>query len=889
MAALRWCICLILTLWMAGSRPPAAVLPRSPDSSLWWGQESKSLNVAALKLRRAGKLDSAEALYRQGYREALGRGDPLAAVRFLISAGGCQLLAFHYRDALATFLEARSLARRIGDYDDLGAIAVNLSTVYLQSWDVAAAMQVAEEGLAEAIRPPSRFFQFTSLNSSIPSFEQFQSGTFHFGKSDWFLSGFRRSPALDIPYYIPSLLLELGHLHSLLGDGASQNWFNRAIEAARLEGNLALEAQAWDRLGDEWLIDNRLGDAERAFGTAFRLRLSNHSHEIGLSNARLGALKLAQGDFSAAARFTDEAIRARQKGEIAFPDHILLNQRGRIHLAQGEERAALADLSAALDSAARWRIEVPPARSSLTGANIGLEKQVFDAFSKAAAEYAICTRSALWAQRAFEAVELNRASSLRESVSLAEAWHERLPQEYWEISGRLAAKQARAFGNSATNIAAEVSSSGGDTDTEHLRLQLTEMEAKAGLGFRVNKNENFQTRRSLIHFQWGLRESELFLSFSLGNQQSYLWSVSRDSVHLHRLPAAQYIAGAVQAYRKELLTGGPAAIRLGQALYKQLFGTLAAPELAKKNWLLSLEGPLFSVPFSALVSDQQNGKPVYLIETHSLQIVPGALLLRRFEEAHAPADAAKRADQSRPVEFLAVGDPIYNTADARWRSGAVERVAPRWAHYALHSFDTEPGGPQLERLAGSAEEVTSSAQEWSAGRSRRATVLLGADATRSRVLQALARRPAVIHLATHVLLSPSLSEQGFLVLSLSAAPGGDRLQSEFLSTSDIAGLQVPGTLVVMTGCESGGGVIRAGAGVLGLTRAWLMAGADAVVSTLWAVEDTRGELFRNFYRELKTHPAAEALRLSQLEELHSGTWRAAPVYWASYQVTGGSH
>ena len=104
----------------------------------------------------------------------------------------------------------------------------------------------------------------------------------------------------------------------------------------------------------------------------------------------------------------------------------------------------------------------------------------------------------------------------------------------------------------------------------------------------------------------------------------------------------------------------------------------------------------------------------------------------------------------------------------------------------------------------------------------------------------------------------------------------------------MARLRVPGALVVMTGCSSGTGDIRAGAGILGLTRAWLVAGASAVMATGWAVEDFDGDLLPAFYRNLQTSSPAEALRRSQVEMLHSGTWQADPAYWASYQVTGGA-
>jgi CHAT domain-containing protein len=92
----------------------------------------------------------------------------------------------------------------------------------------------------------------------------------------------------------------------------------------------------------------------------------------------------------------------------------------------------------------------------------------------------------------------------------------------------------------------------------------------------------------------------------------------------------------------------------------------------------------------------------------------------------------------------------------------------------------------------------------------------------------------------------------------------------------------------MTGCATGAGDAQPGAGLLGLTRAWLMAGAAAVISTAWPVEDSSGEIFSRFYHYLPETSPAEALRRSQVEMARGGTWRAAPSYWASYQLTGGS-
>jgi CHAT domain-containing protein len=87
----------------------------------------------------------------------------------------------------------------------------------------------------------------------------------------------------------------------------------------------------------------------------------------------------------------------------------------------------------------------------------------------------------------------------------------------------------------------------------------------------------------------------------------------------------------------------------------------------------------------------------------------------------------------------------------------------------------------------------------------------------------------------------------------------------------------------MTGCATGSGDASAGAGLLGLKRAWLMAGASGVLTTVWPVEDSPGEIFSRFYQYYPEASAAEALRKSQVDMLQ----HARPAQWASYQLTGG--
>jgi CHAT domain-containing protein len=110
-----------------------------------------------------------------------------------------------------------------------------------------------------------------------------------------------------------------------------------------------------------------------------------------------------------------------------------------------------------------------------------------------------------------------------------------------------------------------------------------------------------------------------------------------------------------------------------------------------------------------------------------------------------------------------------------------------------------------------------------------------------------------------------------------------------LPPQEIAGWRIGAELVVMSGCHSAGAPAMPGTGLLGLTRAWLAAGAHTVIASNWATPDENGSLFRSLYGHLGSDagdgPSA-ALRAAQLDMVHAGDWRAQPRYWAAYFVVG---
>jgi len=191
---------------------------------------------------------------------------------------------------------------------------------------------------------------------------------------------------------------------------------------------------------------------------------------------------------------------------------------------------------------------------------------------------------------------------------------------------------------------------------------------------------------------------------------------------------------------------------------------------------------------------------------------------------------------------------------------------------------------ELARLVGSGQEIESCAKIWRS-QGLEPILLKGAAANKESLSEALRRNPAVLHMAAHILFPAQYSGLGLVALAFH--PGAEM---ELLGATEISAMRVKLGLVVLNGCSSAHAAILPGAGLMGLTRAWLAAGARAVIVTRWAMADQEdGELFPSFYERLHAFQSfqdrksfARVLQQAQLSQLHAGGRRANPAYWAAY-------
>jgi CHAT domain-containing protein len=153
-----------------------------------------------------------------------------------------------------------------------------------------------------------------------------------------------------------------------------------------------------------------------------------------------------------------------------------------------------------------------------------------------------------------------------------------------------------------------------------------------------------------------------------------------------------------------------------------------------------------------------------------------------------------------------------------------------------------------------------------------ATLLTGGDATAGNLMKQIARAD-LLHFAAHAITDPwTPSLSGLLV----APEEGMEGRVDFLTAARIRRSRLKARLVTLSACETAGGRLSAREGPVSLARAFLEAGAGAVLASRWPVDDdcTRflmGHLYA-LLGEGITPAAALAAARSALEKERGGTW-----------------
>jgi CHAT domain-containing protein/lipopolysaccharide biosynthesis regulator YciM len=370
----------------------------------------------------------------------------------------------------------------------------------------------------------------------------------------------------------------------------------------------------------------------------------------------------------------------------------------------------------------------------------------------------------------------------------------------------------------------------------------------------------------------------------------------------------------------------PRALRALKTTSQQLTNLLLTPLqdliTAKTQLLISPDGVLNFVPFDALVDNQ--GK--YLIERYAISYLTSGRDLLRLQPGNQPNNSLQDHPTTAP---LVVANPDYGMGAGPVLGG--KQATP------------------LQQLPGAAQEAQRIRSQLP-----QAIVYTAEEAT-ERLLKQV-KSPQILHIATHGYFLDKVAKEENAVQSraLEYTPSGEELGGKelaalradnpllrawlffagannaqtsnqvdvpievasnaddgILTALEAANLNLSGTkLVVLSACQTGLGEVESGEGVYGLRRALVLAGAEAQLTSLWAIDDhaTR-DLMGRYYQLLQQGAGRQAaLRQVQLEFLHNNlvansknataksaasnlsarkrTLRTHPYYWAGFILSG---
>jgi CHAT domain-containing protein/tetratricopeptide (TPR) repeat protein len=787
-------------------------------------------------------------------------GDRGGEALTLSSIGAARMDQGENQKALDAFMRSRTLLHEVGQVRGEASIVTNISLVYESLGDFSEALRYALEAIPlreKAGDPRGLAYTLTSVGKAYADLGEYTKA------EESYTRALSLSRSVKDPKGEATALTRLGSLYETLGDKekALQHQ-NQALEIRRHQGDPAAVSAILLRVGP---VYESLGQREKA--------LEGYREALGLGRA-------ATDPYMESDALTRIAEAERVKGQLT------------------EARKDIEDAIRLVESL-RNRVGSLDLRASY----LALERQPFEVQANVLMDLHRASPGQGYDALALESIERSRARSLLELLAEAggkirQGVDPNLLERERSVQRALQSKvdrQTRLLAGKHSNeeaaaLAKEVDALTGEYAQIQAQIRVTSPRYAALVQPQTLKASEIQGQ---------LRPGDTLLEYFLGEERSFLWVVTSNGVTSFELPRRSEIEAAARLVYDELRTAPGTAVAVNKywsdaaRLSAMILGSVR--DLPQDGRLMLVpDGALEFVPFAALphagVGQKELGaKPlgadqelVYLASASTLGV------LRQGREGRRLA--------AKTLAVLA--DPVFEKDD--------ERVSKR----AVPASNSQPADVIAAANPGVTRDLQRSAKDLGISESARgisrlpftrreanaiASLVptsmrkeaLDFDASRATATNADLSHYRYVHFATHGFLDNAHPELSGIVLSLVDRQG--REQPGFLSAFEVFNLNLPADVVVLSACRTALGKDVRGEGLVGLTRAFMYAGAARVVASLWTVDDVAtAELMKRFYEGMlgpaKLDPPA-ALRAAQLAVGKTKRWEH-PYYWASFVIQG---
>ena len=329
---------------------------------------------------------------------------------------------------------------------------------------------------------------------------------------------------------------------------------------------------------------------------------------------------------------------------------------------------------------------------------------------------------------------------------------------------------------------------------------------------------------------------------------------------------------------------------LARELYTLLLQPLEEHLEGKDTLSIVPDGILAFIPFETLI--MPDGR--YLVERFHLHYLPSLTVWAQIER--------RRYETEKRKPLLAFGGAVYQPSSGQPARQSQPSTAPIGSVQALKTFSAQTreairsgrdtrsayetlGLGSWQDLPGTLTEVREIGRIVAGS-----TVVTGGEVSELRIKEMSARGALedyrVLHFATHGLVVPPLPELSALVLSQDSSQA-DR-EDGYLTMGEIAELKIRADFVNLSACETGLGKIFGGEGVVGLSQAFLVAGANGLSVSLWQVADESTRTFMvGLYRLTQTKGQSHQQAMTEMKRRFiADPSLSEPFYWAPFVYYG---
>ena len=831
--------------------------------------EGATLNNVSLVYDELGDYKTSLEQYEQVLEIYRGANFPRGEGDTYGNIGGVYLLLGQYRKALNYYEKALAISTSLGSKPSMSQDHGNIGLGYLGLGEIDTALTHLDHAIELAIetgmRQGAAIWQRGKGNALIRK-----------GRYDEGLDNHRAVlkiyEELGARAELLAALHDMGQLHLSLGDPTSaEQYFRQATKIAREIGHARGITLNLIALGNLSLRREQYDESQSHFSQA-RRRASQSGEQSQLAESLLGLayVDLAQRRFNGAADASLQALKiardigARQQEAEAlyvFADNrrqtgrsdealesfataeSILDKTGdpdllwQIHFGRAKTFEALGDKSAAIKSLKQSVLLIESVRSRLREERFRTgylqdKHQVYIELVRLQLEMDL-------AEAAFSTAERLRARSYAEQFETTGLPVRSQDEQQRENELR---ERIRQLQRVIIEEEAQPERRQAAIQTFSSELMLAEHDYQAFLDDHTQTSparDAFAPIPSSTEIRRHLVRNEVLLEYVVGEDEIMIFALSHEKLYATIERVRQVDIRARVELLRDLIRrpGDDRWFKPAQSIADVLIAPLerAGVFASVTNIYLVPHGVLNYLPFSLLPiykSDEQR----LLLDDYALMYLPTAVAL-----------AADAATSQGPTTLLAL-------APARSRL----RFAPDEARSISALF--EPNSQ----------------------------VLIGDAATESR-FKALAGDFRILHLATH----SNFNKLNPMFSGLQLEP--DDTNDGRLEVHEVLRLKLDADLVTLSACDTGLGSgyfaeVPAGDEFVGLTRAFLSAGSDSVMATLWEVNDRSSVQFmKQFYGRLKDPGAnkdkSEALMLAQ-QQLRSTKGYEHPYYWAPFILVG---